>query len=102
MMKALTLYILPSLIRGDLLSSLEYAVNMENQLPKNVSNGNLHAAAAQRWMWSAFEVIGEIITPEKEGWAYSTKIMVNHKKSLSEGRESSFKYCQGPYVDIYI
>ena len=48
----------------------------------------------------AFGVIGEIGTPEKEDQDWTT-VTVDYK-SLSEGHENFFKYCQGPYIDVDI
>ena len=71
------------------------------------SDSNLHTTTAHSWMWStqkrhtAFGAIGEISTPEKEGWPGLEKVITDHKP-LPEGRQKSSKHCQGPYNDFYI
>ena len=72
-----------------------------------VWDGNLHTAMAHSWMrpsqiiHTSVGAIGEINTPEKKDDRDWTKVIVD-QIILSEGRESSFKYCHGPYIDIDI
>ena len=72
-----------------------------------VWDGNVHTAMAHSWMrpsqiiHTSVGAIGEINTPEKKDNRDWTKVIVD-QKILSEGRESSFKYCHGPYIDIDI
>ena len=70
-----------------------------------VWDGNMHTASGHSWKAQmrhfAFDVTGAISTHEKQGWPVLDKVMIEHK-SLSEGREMCFKYCQDPYIDIDI
>ena len=62
---------------------------------------NLHTATAHSWMWSTYCLWGQLgesaLQKRKADWGRTT-MMVDHK-SLSEGHEMSFKYCQGSYID---